>query len=146
SWVELGTGRSTEDVRNEPHDFIDSTRALTRTGSVRFRMPATVSAHTLAGMHGHWIRARLIAGGYGEEPDHVLPPADGGAGAMPPQRPMPPPSLASLEIAYSLGGECTTTRPDVVLGYNDFVLANGTRQTRELGGSFELFRPSGGQR
>ncbi|HEU0013462.1 MAG TPA: putative baseplate assembly protein [Longimicrobium sp.] len=75
-WAPLGAsspGQASADDADPPA-FSDETRALTRGGTVTFRVPADWTESELEGRRGHWLRARVAAGGYGAE-DGFLPPA-----------------------------------------------------------------------
>src|SRR5205814_2104198 len=125
SWLQMGAGSSTSSVVNDTNAFNDTTHALTRSGSVTFRMPKSTSDQLLAGVNNFWMRARLLAGGY--EADQA-------------------PSIRSARVSYSLGGPLTSTRPEAVLGYNDFQFQSGTRSIRDAAETFELFRPTDARR
>ena len=68
-WQELGRSSGTATAilsdQGNPYGFVDDTYALTRTGRVRARLPATVDETRYAGKTGRWLRARVVQGNYG---------------------------------------------------------------------------------
>lgn len=141
AWAALGTSRSTEDVLNDANGFSDTTRALRRSGTVTFRLPATLGERTVLGAASYWVRARILSRGVVEPGGAVM----SGAPA-PPGTPAEPPAVQSLAIGYALSGPMTTARPETILADNDFTLADGTRDVRELGSSIALLQPVAGRR
>ena len=63
--------RTARDGASGAAEFADHTDALTHDGEIRFRVPADVAIDqkfALQGDAGSYIRARIVAGGYGAEP------------------------------------------------------------------------------
>jgi len=147
TWIAMGTGRSSADVLNDVNGFSDTTRALTRDGHVVFHVPDVTHERVMAGTLNYWVRARLIAGGYGEEAKYVPQAAGEGAASFSyTPATLAAPSVRSLTISYALAGPGTSTRPEVVLGYNDFDYTHGTAAVRTLRETFTLLRRTGERR
>lgn len=54
--------------------FRDGTSQLQHAGTVEFTVPNDLSETTVSGHEGHWIRVRLVGGGYGELRTEPIPP------------------------------------------------------------------------
>ncbi|HEX7242064.1 MAG TPA: hypothetical protein VF263_17400, partial [Longimicrobiaceae bacterium] len=65
-WAPLGLSAPGDDSVGAPGPlaFSDGTRALTRSGTVTFRVPDGWAPGVTEGRAGMWLRARVVAGGY----------------------------------------------------------------------------------
>jgi hypothetical protein len=120
---------------------VDTTQAFTSGAgtSVSIKLPANVAPALINGVTGHWIRAQISGGNYGEDARYVS------NGATPPVFSLQPatfvpPMLRSLAVGYSLE---TPTVPAAVLGYNNLEFENiGADPTRPFGKPlFRCFSP-----
>lgn len=74
TWTGLGVSSpGAELVGTTAFAFADGTRALTRSGTVRFRVPPNWLPAPYEGVSGLWLRARVTAGGYGPVQDFHPP-------------------------------------------------------------------------
>ncbi|MFL6415131.1 MAG: putative baseplate assembly protein [Bryobacteraceae bacterium] len=131
-WIELGTAESGREIHHEESGFLDTTRALTRSGHVSFRVPRQIQPSVIDRTTNVWLRARLVGGDYSLETKYQTAPSPT---PLPPLPPTPtPPCLRSLAIDYKLE---TTSTSAAMVAYNDFVYAD-----LDLGrGPVPLFRP-----
>src|SRR5262249_22100503 len=113
SWIELGTSESGRETKADAHDFQDTTRAFTRTGDVRFRVPCMPGPAVIAGQTNLWVRVRIVSGDYGVETHYEKGP--GGAPVVVPAN-FAPPIVHSAAVDYDL----RTSRPATMVAYNDF--------------------------
>ena len=69
SWIELGVSAPGDPAvgGDDPGAFSDGTHALTRGGTVAFRVPAAWEPSLLQGKRGRWMRARMAGGDYAGE-------------------------------------------------------------------------------
>lgn len=100
----------------------DGTNAFLKDGSVTFTCPTGMGAVEVNGQLAHWIRARIVGGGYGSaaryeevvdengQKTYRLVPAD-----------FKPPSIKSIVIGYTYDSSFVAV-PDI-LTENDFVIA-----------------------
>jgi hypothetical protein len=102
----------------------DGTAALTVDGAVALTLPEWIRPTELNGIPGHWLRARLSAGHYGEEARLEL---DGGQLRQIPAT-LAPPVITELtaQASVSLRGLI----PDTVLTRNGLQLRSGTAGLR----------------
>lgn len=103
----------------------DGSLALTENGAVSFRMPATVAETLVAGLKGHWLRARLVNGHYRVDQSDRGPISLPGAAA---------PSIRGITVTSSL--EFVPRPPDAVLVHDSVQVAPAERGA---GHSFEPF-------
>jgi len=67
AWSAIGeTSQNGVPEKTGPHDFIDTTNAFTRDGKIGFKCPA-IEPVAVNEKENHWIRVRIVGGGYGEE-------------------------------------------------------------------------------
>ena len=99
----------------------DGTRALTRSGTVRFRAPAQLGPADVNGELRHWLRARIVKGDYGREATYEpKDPADTSQGFKVVPATLSPPLVASLTLAYDYTSP--PAPPERTLTRNDFVV------------------------
>jgi hypothetical protein len=97
--------------------FRDHTDAFTENGQVLFTVPPSVAPATVNGEEGYWMRARLVAGNYGE--DERLEFSDAGGYRRIPST-LAPPSIQSITVTSWLSaGPCA---PEATVSHNNFVL------------------------
>lgn len=113
-WILLGVSESGREMKDEALGFIDTTKALTESGTVTVRIPVGVASRKIAGLDNFWIRVRIVAGDYGREA-HYEKGRDGAPVFVPPS--FTPPSISSLQLAYQMG---TTVSPLKLVTHNDF--------------------------
>jgi Baseplate J-like protein len=110
----------------------DSTEALTVDGQVSFTLPPNTQPTLVNGLEGSWIRARLVAGDYGED-DRLEFSAAGGYQRVPST--LAPPSIQSITVKSSLS--IGPVQPDAIVTHNNFMLDDLERSV-----SFRPFRPA----
>jgi hypothetical protein len=98
-------------------DCRDHTEALTENGQVLFPLPESVKAVSVNGQDGFWIRARLVAGNYGE--DERLEFSDAGTYRRIPST-LAPPSIQSITVTSWLS--VGPLHPDAIVTHNNFAL------------------------
>jgi hypothetical protein len=98
-------------------DCYDNTEALTVDGQVSFTLPPCAQATLVNGLEGFWIRARLVAGHYGEDERLEFSPA-GGYQRIPST--LAPPSIQSITVTSSVS--TGPVQPDAIVTHNNFVL------------------------
>jgi len=102
-------------------DCRDDTQALTETGTVRFTVPDTAARTTINGLAGAWLRARLVAGNYGEEEQFEWVREQGAVGLRHQPSTLAPPSIRSLTVL------CTVTAgplpPEAIVTHNNLAFA-----------------------
>jgi predicted phage baseplate assembly protein len=79
----------------------DGTAALTEPGTVSFVVPPDLEATSVSGHEGHWIRARLVEGNYGQPRYEITDEGTRGELVEEPD----PPRFGGLDIHYEQGGE-----------------------------------------
>ncbi|MCB9761852.1 MAG: putative baseplate assembly protein [Alphaproteobacteria bacterium] len=105
-WTTLGNARSGQRVdTTSAYGFTDGTDRLSQDGDVTFTLPPDVLATTLGTKTACWVRARIVAGDYGQ--DASVGVTDGAAYVV--DATLAPPALAA--IAFSYEGTVTGT-PD----------------------------------
>jgi hypothetical protein len=138
-WTALGVGESDKDASEATTGFLDTTRALTRSGTVTFLVPPQARPTMIAGIEGPWIRVRLYSGDYGHETGYQV--RETGAGpaeyVLIPAT-LRPPSIRSITIDYHLS---ESGSPQTVVSYNDFTYEDLTEEVA-LGHWFRPFRPA----
>ncbi len=133
--------RTNEDVDELPRD---STWGLTRSGQVRFQLPASILPATIAGQENAWIRARIVRGDYGTEAEYVQVETPSGDEAQQQSgftlvpASFRPPSINKIEIAYKYDSGFTPV--DFVLSENDLNIADHTGSS-----PFAPFEPTSDQ-
>ncbi len=95
----------------------DDTGALTENGQVLFTIPASVASVSVNGEEGYWVRARLVAGNYGEDERVELSEAGGYRRIA---STLAPPSIQSITVTSWLSAG--PSAPDAIVTHNNFVL------------------------
>ena len=113
-------------------DCYDNTEALTVDGQVSFTLPPSAQATLVNGLEGFWIRARLIAGDYGED-ERLEISAAGGYQRIPST--LAPPSIQVMTVASSVS--TGPVQPDAIVTHNNFVIDNVERSV-----TFRPFQPA----
>jgi predicted phage baseplate assembly protein len=130
-WLELGISESVRDIANAS-GFADTTRSLTRSGTVTFRVPRSGELLAIGAVKSRWLRCTIVAGNYGIEA-HFEKAAAGGFVFTPPS--FTPPCVHSLAVDYTL---VWTTPPAALIARNDFTFVPLEIQS----GGTPLFRPA----
>ena len=97
--------------------FRDHTDALTENGQVLFTIPASVATVSVNGEEGYWMRARLVAGNYGE--DERLEFSDAGSYRRIAST-LAPPSIQTITVTSWLSAG--PAAPEAIVTHNNFVL------------------------
>lgn len=95
----------------------DRTEALTENGQISFTIPASMTAVSVNGTAGHWIRGRLVAGNYGE-PERIEFSDSGSYRRVSPT--LAPPSIQAITVTSWLSEG--PSLPDAIVTHNNFVL------------------------
>ncbi|HEX8070860.1 MAG TPA: putative baseplate assembly protein [Pyrinomonadaceae bacterium] len=129
-WEEFGTGLATGPV-NVPGKFVDNTQALTRKEAVHLVFPRPPAETVVNGVKNYWLRARLVAGNYGDDVKYVK----GSGDTYTPNPPtFAPPILKPMRFDYY----ATLSRaPEAIVTYNDLVY-----EEVSPGDAFAPFRPT----
>ena len=98
-------------------DCIDSTEALTVDGQVSFTFPHSAQPTVVNGLEEFWIRARLVAGNYGD--DERVEFSDAGGYQRIPST-LGPPSIQSITVTSSVS--TGPVQPEAIVAHNNFVL------------------------
>jgi hypothetical protein len=117
-WIKLG--------------YRDSSEALTVDGQVTFTLPPSAQPTMVNGLEDFWMRARLVAGNYGED-ERVEFSAAGGYQRIPST--LAPPSIQSITVNSSVNAG--PVQPDAIVTHNNFVMD----EVKE-GSSFRPFIPA----
>jgi hypothetical protein len=126
SWITAGICEFGRENRDDAAGFSDTTKALTESGEVTFRLPPSTASLKFAGKQGFWIRVRLIGGDYNRPEVRDA--------ATVPKLPLPsPPAIAAISVDYNLQ---VTALPVAMLTYNDFTY----REVMAQAGSFQPFQ------
>lgn len=99
-------------------DCRDETRSLTEDGTVHFSVPDAAVPASVNGLEGAWIRARLIAGDYGQEEGfEFLGPDQAGGGLRHRSATLAPPAIQSMAVTWSV---TTGPRPaETIITHNN---------------------------
>jgi hypothetical protein len=139
AWVEVGRSDKTREALGTASQFgfNDGTRALSRSGTVAFTLPAAMGPLSLRGTTNHWVRVRIATGNYGngitlqkDSQNKVTGLLDDG---------YRPPVLQSLKLGYTYE---PTRAPTALLAFNDFDYADTAGQNTS---GFIPFQRSGKQ-
>jgi hypothetical protein len=109
----------------------DGTADFTRDGEVRWEVPSSVTPCAVNGTSGVWVRARLVAGNYGEDERLVFSQEE-----LRPLRvaaTLAPPSVQSLKVTSS--AQTALEAPQVIIASNNLEFA-----TVEPSAPFQPFR------
>jgi hypothetical protein len=114
---------------------VDDTAAFTKrtAGTIRLTVPGDLAQVEVNGESRRWIRARIVDGDYGRQPQYEpIDPKDLSKGYKLTAAPVRPPSLASVTFAFDY--RSPAREPQTVLTVNDF-------RADEVSGSFLPYRP-----
>jgi predicted phage baseplate assembly protein len=113
--------------------FHDETAAFTRSGVVRFRVPADLEPVEVAGETHRWVRVRIEAGDFGVAGTYTL---ENDKWLFRDDRPLRPPALRALSL------RAREDYRDVrhVVAFNDFTYADVTEAART---EYTIFQPFG---
>lgn len=98
-WKEIARCHFKDDriERVQPILFEDSTRCLTRPGTVTFEVPEDLGITEVNGVEGRFIRCRILSGDYGKPGTYEL---DGDRWVFREDRPLRPPVLRETAIRF----------------------------------------------
>lgn len=113
-WQSLGATSASGVTDAGAYGFSDGTNAFTQSGQLAFTMPPSVATE-IRGQTAHWLRARMIAGDYGQEETFT-----GGVFVPATYR---PPSIQTLELSYAFVAESAATS---AIQENNFFFADAT--------------------
>ncbi|MBD3925673.1 hypothetical protein IEZ26_13655 [Nocardioides cavernae] len=119
--------------------FVDGTRQLATSGTISFRVPATLAATEIGGREDLWIRARLVGGDYGR-PKYVVTSTTVGTTVTQSTSietsDLHPPEIESIEARFELDGE---TAPEGVLVVDNLAALDQTGASAADQARFRLF-------
>jgi hypothetical protein len=119
--------------------FVDGTRELATSGTISFRVPATLAATEIGGREDLWIRARLVGGDYGR-PKYVVTSTTSGTTVTQSTSidtsDLHPPEIESIEARFVLNGE---TAPESVLVVDNLAALDQTGASAADQARFRLF-------
>lgn len=118
-WSHLGTARPDRASREGGTGFEDTTRALTRSGRVTFRLPREMAVTTVHGAEGHWLRVRIASGDYGRPAGYDRRARAGEEEFTFRPGTVAPPAVERIEMACVV--EEQARRPAALLSNNEFV-------------------------
>src|SRR5437763_9438459 len=131
-WAELGrSGGMGVSGTQGNFNFLDSTGAFTRNGSVQFDRPIDMVETEVGGQKNSWIRARINSGNYGAPGSYELV---GQNWVFKEDRPLRPPCLKTLVFKY-------VREPKPIarcMSYNDFQYRD---HTEDLNTPYVYFQP-----
>ncbi|MEP6732184.1 MAG: putative baseplate assembly protein [bacterium] len=114
-------------------------RTFRATGTVTFVVPSDVETTKVNSVDGRWIRARLIAGGYGLVRAVTWKDADSGKLNFYPMVEYRPPTLEVVRLGYLW--RSAEVSPERVLAYNDFQYVDATENAASRGDAFAPLAP-----
>jgi hypothetical protein len=103
----------------------DQTDAFTENGQVTFTLPSPLAPVTVNGQEAYWIRARLVAGNYGE--DERLEFSESGGYRRVPST-LAPPSIQAIAVTSWLSAG--PVAPEAIVTHNNLVLEDYSRFQR----------------
>jgi hypothetical protein len=120
--------------------FVDRTQELATSGTVSFRVPATLSATEIGGREDLWIRARLVGGDYGR-PKYVVTTTNPTSSTSVQSTTIDtsdlhPPEITSIEASFVLDA---ATAPESVLVVNNLATLDQTQASAADQARFALF-------
>ncbi|HEX5283579.1 MAG TPA: putative baseplate assembly protein [Bryocella sp.] len=140
-WSALGTMSAQASTEQASNTFRDTTQAFTASGTISFLVPNDLQPLDIGGIHGAWIRARLIANGYGEEAGYTVTESKPGTFAyIYKPRTLAPPVVERIEIEFSVHDR--GQYPEAAIAFNDFTLEDVTAALSGVAGEKVIFRPS----
>lgn len=120
--------------------FVDRTQELATSGTVSFRVPATLSATEIGGREDLWIRARLVGGDYGR-PKYVVTTTNPSLSTSVQSTTIDtsdlhPPDITSIEASFVLDA---ATAPESVLVLDNLATLDQTQASAADQARFALF-------
>jgi hypothetical protein len=114
-------------------------RTFRATGSVNFVVPRDIESTTVNAIDARWIRARLVAGGYGLV--HIVSWRDADTGKLNfhPMVEYRPPTLEVVRLGYLW--RSSEEVPEHALAHNDFAYADVTENAAARGDAFTPIAP-----
>jgi len=135
TWRRIGTGSPQGTVESvKDMEFEDDTNALTKTGTVMFRVPENIEQVLIGDTESYWVRARLLSGDYGQPGTYEL---DGDKWAWKEDRPLRPPQMKAMRLKYQEEDRV----PERVVTYNDFRYADITEDVAQELNLVQVFEP-----
>ncbi len=114
TWLQLGTTSKNGAITPVTNNFVDTTNALTTTGTVKLTLPTGVKRTTVNGIENAWLRVRIVNGNYGREARYTK---SGDKYDFQPAT-FAPPIIQSLRVDYQL---TRTVSPEAIVTENDFI-------------------------
>ncbi len=131
-WRELGQTTPKGPIEWELYDLKDTTAAFTKSGEVSFSRPKNMEKLEVNGEENYWVRARIIAGNYGERGTYEL---DGERWVWREPNPLRPPALKEINLKY-----VEEEHPvEQVLLYNDFTFTDVSQKAHTEFKHFQAF-------
>jgi hypothetical protein len=120
--------------------FVDGTQDLATSGTVSFRVPATLSATDIGGREDLWIRVRLVGGDYGR-PKYVVTTTNPSSSTSVQSTTIDtsdlhPPEITSIEASFVLDA---ATAPESVLAVDNLATLDQTQASAADQARFALF-------
>ena len=120
--------------------FVDGTQELATSGTVSFRVPATLSATEIGGREDLWIRARLVGGDYGR-PKYVVTTTNPSSSTSVQSTTIDtsdlhPPEITSIEASFVLDA---ATAPESVKVVDNLATLDQTQASAADQARFALF-------
>ena len=111
NWEKIGETKYDEVVTPGEYEYTDSTNAFTTDGTITFKLPKVVASE-VGGELNHWVRVRIVEGGYG------IPGYLDGTTWIPDN--FTPPSFSTFDLSYVfdtglLEGEISIPTPNVLV-------------------------------
>jgi Baseplate J-like protein len=131
-WAAAGVAESGRASRDDAAGFDDETKAVSESGAVTLRIPASAAPLKLAGQNSFWVRARLVGGDYGRPPSYEKD-AAGVYAVTPPS--FAPPAISTLAVDYTWR---TQSPPARTIVYSDFTYLDVDPRTAP----FHPFQPA----
>jgi hypothetical protein len=147
SGIDEDEGFSSEDLLNEPSEFVDYSHAFTRSACfsqydenapfIQFKVPPMQKTE-VNGIEDWWIRVRLLNGNYGGEIKFVYD--NNSDEYIPKQEPFLPPIFRTFTVNYSVDARhedlpysgFPMIKSETILSENDFSLRAYRDKTREI--------------
>ena len=140
TWVEMGTSTTSDAQGPTGTEFKDTTKALTVSGQVSFRLPEHVARSTVNGVENCWVRVRIVAGDYGQDARYVpREPNNPAAGYNFFPATFAPPVISAITVDYTLN---KAAAPEVLLTFNDHSYQDVTAANSDPNQTVVPFRPT----
>lgn len=122
-------------------NFSDGTGHFQTNGCVRFTVPLDIKPTDVSGKPGHWIRARLVGGDYGEARFSVITTPDGSGGTKQETKrdtsAIRAPYIVNLDIGYCASDP---VRPEIIYAEDSLSFVDQT-SANEADLPFDFFVP-----